>query len=190
MTDDSLDVAEIRTRYSRIATGFDDRIERLSPADFSTPTPCTAWDVRGLITHVVEVHRAIAAMVGGGAPQPVGPEEDLVEAWRDGFAAVEAAVSSETAAVEIVETLRSATMPFAAVVGGLLCADTIVHTWDLARATGQDDRLDPAGVAHAFATLQGFGEGIRAGGAFGPAIEPPAGADEQTRLVCFCGRRA
>lgn len=55
-------------------------------------------------------------------------------------------------------------------------------------ATGQDERLDPAGVANAFATLKSFGDGIRRPGAFGPAVEPPAGADEQTQFICYCGR--
>ncbi|MGQ0467700.1 MAG: TIGR03086 family metal-binding protein [Sporichthyaceae bacterium] len=186
MTD--IDVAEIRARYSRIATGLDDRIERLSPADWTKATPCPDWDTRGLLTHVVEVHRAMAAMVLGATPEPVGPDTDLVAAWRDGFMAVAQAIEDDSAAVKIVDTVRFAEQPFAAVVGGLLCADTIVHTWDLSRATGQDERLDPAGVANAFATLKSFGDGIRRPGAFGPAVQPPAGADEQTQFICFCGR--
>ena len=39
--------------------------------------------------------------------------------------------------------------PFESLVGRLLCADTLIHTWDLARATGQPEALDPGGVAKA-----------------------------------------
>ncbi|MGQ0844274.1 MAG: TIGR03086 family metal-binding protein [Sporichthyaceae bacterium] len=190
MTDTTLDVPEIRARYIRIAAGLDDRIARLSPADWAAPTPCTEWDGRGLLTHVVEVHRGMAAMLTGTAPEPVAPDADLTSAWRTARGGIEAAMADESGAVKVVDTQRFGTMPFAAVVGGLLCADTIVHTWDLSRATGQDERLDPAGVANAFALLKSFGDGIRSPGAFGPAVEPPAGADDQTQFICYCGRPA
>lgn len=74
-------------------------------------------------------------------------------------------------------------------IGRLLCGDTLVHTWDIARSTGQDETLDPVGVSHAFAMLLPNDEAIRGAGSFGPKIEPPPGADEQTRFLCFLGRR-
>jgi len=64
-----------------------------------------------------------------------------------------------------------------------------VHSWDIARATGQDERLDPAGVAYAFEMLRPNDEALRGPGSFGPKIEPPPDADEQTRFLCFLGRR-
>ena len=73
-------------------------------------------------------------------------------------------------------------------VGRLLCADTLVHTWDLAGATGQDERLDPDGVARAIEFLTPIDEAMRGPRGFAPKITPPAGADEQTKLLNFCGR--
>ena len=70
----------------------------------------------------------------------------------------------------------------------MVCADTLVHTWDLARAAGVDERLDPDSVRHVEAFLAGAGDAIRSPGGFGPALEPPAGADDQTRLLCLAGR--
>ncbi len=64
------------------------------------------------------------------------------------------------------------------------------HTWDLARATGQDERLDPEGVSTALTFLVPIDEAIRRPGGFAAKIDPPAGADEQTRLLNFCGRSA
>jgi uncharacterized protein (TIGR03086 family) len=79
-------------------------------------------------------------------------------------------------------------MPLEEMIGRLLCSDTIVHTWDVARATGQDERLDPAGVSYAFTMLLPADDAIRGPGSFGPKIDPPPGADEQTRFLCFLGR--
>jgi uncharacterized protein (TIGR03086 family) len=185
---DTLDLPEIRARYGRIAAGLNDRIGRLSETDWSKQTPCTEWDTRGLLTHVVGVHRTIGAMVTGAADEPVDADTDLVTAWQSGRAGIESALADDSGALKVVDTQRFGTMPFAVVVGGLLCTDTIVHTWDLSRATGQDERLDPAGVATAFAGLKAYGDAIRAPGAFGPAVQPPADADEQVQFICYCGR--
>ena len=70
-----------------------------------------------------------------------------------------------------------------------LCADLVVHAWDLARATGQDERLDPDEVHRLYEAMLPMDDAIRAPGAFGPKVEAPDGADEQTRLLCFLGRQ-
>ena len=46
-----------------------------------------------------------------------------------------------------------------------------------------------AGVEAAHAFLQPNDEMLRGPGAFADKIEPPDGADAQTRLLCFVGRR-
>ena len=81
------------------------------------------------------------------------------------------------------------TGPLQDLIGRLLCSDTLVHTWDLARATGQAEQLDAPAVTYAFTMLAPADEQLRGPGSFGPKIEPPAGADEQTRFLCFLGRR-
>jgi hypothetical protein len=83
---------------------------------------------------------------------------------------------------------RFAPMPFEDLVGRLLCIDTVVHTWDLARATDQGEALDPIAVTVAFDGIRPADAAIRGAGGFGPKIEPPEGADTQTRFLCFLGR--
>ena len=63
-----------------------------------------------------------------------------------------------------------------------------MHTWDLARATGQDDRLDPDFCALLLAGMEPLEEVIRSSGQYGPRVEVPADADVQTRLLGFIGR--
>jgi uncharacterized protein (TIGR03086 family) len=69
-----------------------------------------------------------------------------------------------------------------------------VHGWDLARATGQDETIDPDEVVQAFAAVRAieaaFGERMRSAGSFGPALEAPSDASEQDRLLAFVGRQA
>ena len=63
-----------------------------------------------------------------------------------------------------------------------------MHTWDLARATGQDDRLDPDFCAELLAGMEGIEEVLRASGQYGPAVPVPDDADVQTRMLGFIGR--
>jgi uncharacterized protein (TIGR03086 family) len=109
---------------------------------WTAPTPCGDWDVRGLVGHVVGGNRVFAAAVGGVpleqarqalAGDPLGPEP--VVAYAESAAAV-AAAFREPGALE-----RSVTIPFgtvpAAVALHLRIVEALVHGWDLARATGR-----------------------------------------------------
>ena len=67
-------------------------------------------------------------------------------------------------------------------------SDVFMQTWDLARATGQDDRLDPGFCAQLLAGMQQMEEVIRSSGQYGARVEVPDDADPQTRLLGFIGR--
>ena len=66
--------------------------------------------------------------------------------------------------------------------------DVFMHTWDLARATGQDDRLDPGFCAHLLAGMEQMEQAIRSSGQYGVRVEVPDDAGPQTRLLGFIGR--
>jgi hypothetical protein len=63
-----------------------------------------------------------------------------------------------------------------------------MHTWDLARATGQDERLDPAFCADLLAGMEPIDELLRQSGQYGPKVAVPADADVQARMLGFIGR--
>ena len=71
-----------------------------------------------------------------------------------------------------------------------LAADHLVHAWDLARALGVDDTLDPEAV-HAVPSGSSPPRTLwRAAGVIGPRVPVPDDADEQTRLLSMFGRAA
>lgn len=67
--------------------------------------------------------------------------------------------------------------------------DVLIHTWDLAWAAGIDVKLDGDLVRETYDALLPMDAMIRAANVFGPKVEPPAGADLQTTLLCFTGRQ-
>jgi uncharacterized protein (TIGR03086 family) len=180
-------MSEAMERYARIAAGFGDRVRRISDDAWNQPTPCAQWTVRDVVGHVVSVHRHVVAGLDASAPPPPATDADLAAAWTAATAEVLAALGDPDRAAAPV-TGRFAPMPLEELIGRLLCSDTIVHTWDVARASGQDEQLDAAGVSYAFSMLLPADEAIRGPGSFGPKIEPPPDADEQTRFLCFLGR--
>jgi len=69
-------------------------------------------------------------------------------------------------------------------------ADLTIHGWDLARAIGADDTIDPALLD----AVEPFYERVmgtwKLSGAFGGDVDPPEDADRQTRLLALLGREA
>lgn len=182
-------MTEIAERYARIAAGFTARVEAVPPGAWAGQSPCSDWTAHDVAAHVVDTTRRLLTRLTGGDPTPPDAGEDLAAAWRVESAAVQAALRDPERAGTEVKGMGG-TQPFEELVGGVLCADTLIHTWDLARATGQDDRLDPAGVTAARRFLEPNEAMLRVPGGFGPALPAPAGADEQTRLLAFLGRQS
>jgi uncharacterized protein (TIGR03086 family) len=72
---------------------------------------------------------------------------------------------------------------------GFPLSDLLVHTWDVARAIGANDRLLPEACTSALAILEPIDTLLRAPGFYGPKIEPAPEADAQDRLLAFLGRQ-
>jgi uncharacterized protein (TIGR03086 family) len=178
-------MSEVAQRYFRIAHDFSARIAGMRPDQWSAPTPCTEWTVRDIVAHVISNHRR--ALAGGSEPAAVTAEDDLATLWSTVSRDLLATLKDPERASTLVEG-PFGEQPLESVVGGLLCADTLVHTWDLARATGQDERLDPGAVAKAAELATSVGERMRRPGGFAAKIESAPDADDQTRLLNVCGR--
>jgi uncharacterized protein (TIGR03086 family) len=178
-------LADAVARYVRVSGAFGARVNGVR--DWSMSTPCSEWTALDLLAHVVNTHHRVLATCEGREPEEVDGT-DAVTAWPTVRARViGAAVDPLLASSEVSTPFGS--MPFAVLCGSLLCADTLIHTWDLARATGQDERLDAGDAAAVHAMLEPLDEGMRLPGGFAAKLEPPPGADAQARLLAFCGRK-
>ncbi len=67
--------------------------------------------------------------------------------------------------------------------------DVLIHTWDLARATGLDETLEAAEVVRMFDGIHEVDAMLRESGQYGPKVEVATAADVQTQLIAFLGRR-
>jgi uncharacterized protein (TIGR03086 family) len=169
--------------YTRVADGFDRVLSGVT--DWQATTPCPDWDARTLAAHVVDVHHMFLARLDGSEPTTLGADADVPAAWQETRRQLEKALADQ--GDQPVDHFGGKA-PFSEAVTTVVCADTLLHTWDLARASDQDDTLDLAAVSKAHAFLAPNGDMMRAPGGFGPEVTVPAEASAQDRLLAFTGR--
>lgn len=160
-------------------------VEGLAPDDLRRPTPCSDWDVRALLVHVVAAHDGLVAVLHGDdadwGKDALG--DDPAGAVRRSLGQALSAWS-ETGALE----RPSEQMPGMRVVDFAL-ADAVVHCWDLATALGQDPGLDPEHVQLVRERWEGGpADTGRTYDVFGPEVPVADDAPPADRLAAMLGR--
>jgi uncharacterized protein (TIGR03086 family) len=169
---------------------FTQRVEAVPAGSWARPSPCKGWLARDVVRHLVEWVPAFFADAGGPSlPSTCSPDVDPVGAWRELNTAIQALLDDPDRAASEIDHPWVGKHRFDAAIGQFVLPDVFIHTWDLARATGQDETLDPAIVHELLVGMEPLDDMLRASGQYGPKVEVPAGADEQTRLIAFTGRR-
>jgi uncharacterized protein (TIGR03086 family) len=184
------------TAFDRAVVSTADVVKATPASQMSAPTPCTEWDVRALLNHVIGTLWLAEDLLGDQPPRypmvPGGlPPGDL--AGDDPAAAYAEAAAAALAAAAAGDALtRGHATPLGQMPGpalaGFTTLDILVHGWDLARATGQPADLDGRLAAH----VLGFAEQAITPDTRAPRIGPPPavapGAPVTDRLVAFIGR--
>ena len=136
-------------RFVLSSGGFERRLRLVRPTQWGLPTPCAQWNVRQLVNHMTRGNLNYVHLVAGGSgaeflrlrevdaldDDPVGAYTRSVRECREAFGRPGA--------------LRNVLdYPLGPVAGSQALAvrvtDTTIHTWDLARALGVDDALEPS----------------------------------------------
>lgn len=182
---------DVRRLFRRAAKDFGRRVHDVKDDQWHSATPCTDWDVRVLVNHLVYEMRWAAPLFGGKTVAEVGDrfEGDLLgdnpgAAWDDAARGALAAVDAE-GAMERTVHLSFGDFPGREYAMQLF-TDLLIHGWDLARGAGQDERLDPELVEACAAWFTNVESFYRDSGAIGPRVQ--TGPDEQSRLIGAFGR--
>ena len=173
-------------RHRAVAATFSDRVE--GATDWDAPAPVPGWQARDVVAHLVEwfpafLHSATGIELDHGP----APQQDPVTAWRVHADAVQRLLDGPEAATAFRHPFVGE-MPLPDAVDRFYTTDVFMHTWDLARATGQDERLDAETCAVLLAGMEPIEEMMRGSGQYGPRVAVPDDADAQTRLLGFIGR--
>jgi uncharacterized protein (TIGR03086 family) len=158
--------------------------------DWDAPTPDTEWSVRMLVLHVVQEQQWVPQLLAGRTIQQAKRHldrlsDDLRAEWRLYSLAATAAwdearpdalVSLSYDTVSVADYLREQT------------SDVTIHAWDLARATGADEALDPALVEAVWTVFEPQTDALSASGLYALPVELPDDAPLQSRLLAVTGR--
>ncbi len=161
----------------------------LGPASgrtWDSPSPCADWTAAAVLHHVISTQRDFLAQRGADLGPATGV---LVQAWANHRHDLRRLLADGTFGAAEYDGHFGATT-----VGDSLVRfygfDLLVHGWDLAQALGRDFTLSDAEVAALNTEADGFGPALHADGICAAAVEPPAGADPQQRLLARLGRPA
>ncbi|MFD9735436.1 TIGR03086 family metal-binding protein [Umezawaea sp. NPDC059074] len=175
--------------HRAVAAVFTERVRGVAEGGWDAPAPCEGWVARDVVRHLVEWFPAFLKS-GAGVDLPAGPsvDEDPVAAWTVHSEGVQALLDSPDTASKVLKNPHIGEVPLDRAVDTFYTSDVFMHTWDLARATGQDERLDPDRCAGLLEGMVAADEALRSSGHYGPKVEVPDDADVQTRLIAFTGR--
>ena len=186
--DTLLDIAETPAeRFRRIAGGFTDRVEQVPADAWSNPAPCEGWTARDIVKHLVEW---VPNVIGKAGIEfaPVSVDEDPEAAWASLVETLQTCLDDPDVACREFDAGPPGRLTVERAIDMLVTGDVLIHTWDLARATGLDERLDALLVHSMFEGMQPLDEILRSSGHYGPKVAIPESADDQAQLIAFTGR--
>lgn len=175
--------------HRRVAGAFTATVEGVQPAAWDRPAPPDGWVARDVVRHLVEWFPAFLRG-GTGISLPPGPsvDDDPVGAWHTQREAVQALLDDPATAEQEHDLPHIGRMLLEQAIDMIYTGDVFLHRWDLARATGQDETLDPERCAAMLEGMLPMDEILRSSGQYGPRVDVPEDADAQTKLLGFIGR--
>jgi uncharacterized protein (TIGR03086 family) len=180
----------------RAADGFARRLTAVTDGDLAKPTVCDGWSVADLLTHIMRGNTMAVVLCHGGskddalaAMESVTLASDRVAQFHSTAAAAAEALRAP-GALEMTVHHPAMDMPGEQLLRFRI-GDLLAHSWDLARAIGADEALDPSVVEVVWTQIEPMIPFIGAVGVFGtgPSGEVDETAGLQARLLDAMGRR-
>ena len=159
----------------------------VAPGALGRPTPCAEWDVAALMTHAFGVVDALGSVAGGGVPAAFVLDRGAPAAQFRTIADRTMAAWRSSGVMEREMNGGAGPMPGAAY-ASINLLDTLTHSWDVAKATGQDPAIDEALAAFTLGVCEQLIAPQIRPGRFADPVAVATGASSLDRLVAFLGR--
>jgi uncharacterized protein (TIGR03086 family) len=179
--------------FVRALDGFEVVLSGVAPGRWSAPSPCVGWSAADVAGHVIGDLRAVEAYAARRYEGDRADDDPGSAAGDDPLAAWRMARADMMAALDPAALARPVPLPWGQLPLGEFLdrypMEILVHTWDLAQATGQAAVLDPGLVRDALEPARQFTPLARLSGLVGPECAVAEDADDLTRLLAVFGRR-
>jgi uncharacterized protein (TIGR03086 family) len=164
-----------------VAGRFAEIADSAAQEDWDGPSPVAEWSARDVVGHLIEW---LPGFLGRDLPEV--DLSDPAAAWRQRAADIQRLI--EDSGDELFHNRHVGELRLADAIDRFYTADVFMHTWDLARALGQEPNLDEARAAELLAGSEQIEDVLRSSGQYGPRVAVPDGASYQDRLIGFIGR--
>jgi uncharacterized protein (TIGR03086 family) len=145
-------------------------------------TPCDRWDVRTLMNHMLDTQRYFVGAARGEEVAPPSPNPPNI--ISDNPVADFQQASDETLSTFSDPEVLEKTGPML----GIALSDQLLHSWDLAKATGQDATMPEGLPEAAYNVIHGRFTDEQRVGVFKPEVRVPPDASSQDKLLAYTGR--
>lgn len=185
---------ELIDAFDAAFTEWDRLVHEVRDDQWENPTPCTDWNVRDLVNHLVGEHLWAPHLLSGETIADVGDRytgdvlgDSPVAAWERAGGASRSAFHRKGALHGDVHA-TGGKIP-ATDYAWQMTSDLTVHGWDLAQGIGRRSRMrdELADAVHAHVEPQAAG--WQQAGIFDPPVPVPDDVVPQDRLVALLGRR-
>jgi uncharacterized protein (TIGR03086 family) len=170
------------------AAPLHDLLTLVTPDRLTAPTPCTEFDVRALLNHLLTWGPVLEAAARkepavSAEPTAANPAAALGEQVRRIVAAW-----SDQEAWEGSTTMGGPDPMPATLIGGMVVSEIVVHGWDLGRALGRHPTWDPAVLEFVLGEVIATAELGRGMGIYADAVPVAGSAPVLARLLGVTGR--
>lgn len=178
--------ARVLDRWTRVSRAFSEVVDHVDDDAWGRPAPCEGWVARDVVEHLVTWVPSVLGASGitfadTAAARPA-------QRWHAFADTITAALHDPALAATEFDAGPPGRLRVDTAIDLLVVGDVLVHTWDLAVATGQGVELDAEVVHDMYVGLQPMDELLRSSGHYGPKVVVADDADEATQLLAFVGR--
>lgn len=180
-------MSENTRKYTKALFGFDAVVQRIDQSQWEAASPCDGWSARDVLAHNIGMCVMITGIARGISadsathPSVTHPQSDWAAARDDVLEALD-----DRQALR-----REVGTPWGHLVVdrfvGIVVVDPLLHTFDLAKASGQAVVLDEGLAEVGYIQLKKAGEMIR-GERFGAAVPVDSDASITDKLISIAGR--
>jgi uncharacterized protein (TIGR03086 family) len=180
-------MSDISWRYSALARELTRRVDAVPVGRWDDQSPCEDWTARDVLQHLIDWHRDMPGHAGHPLVFEKSVQDDPHAAWVEARDAMQALLDDpERAAMEYDGMFGRTSVE--KTVDNFLGLDLLIHGWDIARATGQDEKMPEEEVSRVSEFVESLGDSLRMGGVCGPAVPVRVDASDQDKLLATLGR--
>lgn len=187
MSKNEIDAAELAERHAATAAAFTEKVAAVT--DWDVPSPVAEWTARDVVRHLVDWSRSMLGQAEGITFGEIpSVEEDPLACWQRHTEQMQLLLEHPEIEKVTLPSEPFSKTTFQQAVDQYYIPDVFMHTWDLAKATGQEPGLDQATCFAMYRDMKGAEQQLRASGQFGEQQPVAEDASSEEKLMAFIGR--